>query len=98
MPCFFRYMAVVMLLLALSTTVHLAIQAIHRAVGVLVSVAFKLNSRVTNAILLTQHGFERSQDRCALAGWEIADRGVTGEGIHAAGDAPHMQVMHILHL
>jgi hypothetical protein len=83
--------------LSFASTLHLAVETIHRAAVSLVSVAFKLNGRVTDAIPLTQYGFERVQDRRALARWEISDGGVAGEGVHVIGDAPHMQIMHILY-
>src|SRR5947209_5597994 len=87
-----------MVLMALPTVVHLTVQAIHTAVGVLVSVTFKLDGRVSNAILLVQHGFQRAENSCTLAWGKISDGGVTGEGVHTAGDAPYMQIMHILDL
>ena len=79
-----------MLLMALPTVVHLAVQAIHTAGVLLVSVAFKLNGRVSNAIFLIQHRFECLQDQRTLARWEIGDGGVAGQGVHAAGNAPHV--------
>src|SRR5579859_400944 len=80
-----------------SYQLHGAVETRNFAVGLLMSVVFKLNGRVTNPIALFQHGFERPQHRRALAGRQISNGGVTGKGVHATSDAPYMQIMDILY-
>src|SRR5438132_937055 len=66
--------------------IHLAIQAIDRAVAILVGMTLKLNGTMSNPVLLGEHGFQRTQDRRALACLLIRDGRMAREGIHATGD------------
>src|SRR5437016_2705872 len=90
-------MVVVMSLVPVCSRLHLTVQPIHRAIPLLVGVTLELNGGVTDPVLLAQHRFQCLQNGGTLTGRLVIDERVTGEGTHAAGNAPDVQIMHILY-
>src|SRR6202022_1586314 len=74
---------------------HTAIQAIYLAASSLVIITLKLNGGMANVILLAEHRGERLQDRRTSTWRKIIYEGMAGEGIHATGNCPDMQIMHV---
>src|SRR5579885_3532021 len=76
------------LVLVLIKPLQLAVQPILGATVALVGVALKLDRCVPDPVLLAQHMLKRGENRGALAGRQVVDLGVAGEGVHIVCDAP----------
>src|SRR5690349_2797203 len=59
--------------------------------------ALELDRRVADAVLLAEHRRDAIQNRRALARWQVRDDDVAGEGGHATGDGPDVQIVDIAH-
>src|SRR5579885_470037 len=87
---------VLVLMLVLIKPLQLAVQPILGATVALVGIALKLDRRVPDPVFLPQHMLKRGENRGALAGRQVVDLGVAGEGVHIVRDAPDVEIMHIL--
>ncbi len=76
---------------------HAAVEAVYFATGFPVVATLKLNGGVTDMVLFIEHSGKGLQDGRTATWGKVIDEHVTGEGIHAAGDTPDMQVVYVLH-
>lgn len=57
----------------------------------------KLDGRMNDMEFIVELLFNIQQDLVARGHWDVCDRNVTRESMALGPDAPHMQIMHVVH-
>jgi len=76
---------------------EVAVEIVYCAACFLVIAAFKLDGGMTDMIFFAEHGGKGLQNGRTATRRQIIDECVAGECIHAASDAPDMEIVDILY-